>query len=134
MIIGIAHICLSVKNLDVMEEFYVRKLGLSHAFDFKGEDGKRMGVYISIGNRTFLEMFTGRKSIEGQAENAAYRHVCLEVDDLQSTVSDIRSRGVDVSDPMLGSDNAWQAWLTDPEGNSIELHQYTAESWQAPFL
>ncbi len=113
MINGMAHICLSVENLDVMEEFYVKKLGLSHAFDFKGKNGERVGAYIRIGNRAFLEMFIGRK---------------------KHTVAAIRSHGVEVSEPMLGSDNSWQAWITDPEGNRIELHQYTPESWQYPFL
>jgi hypothetical protein len=31
-------------------------------------------------------------------------------------------------------DHSWQAWITDPDGNKIELHDYTPESWQAPFL
>ena len=134
MINGIAHICLSVENLDVMEEFYVKRLGLSHAFDFKGKNGERVGAYIRIGNRAFLEMFIGRKKADSQIEGLAYRHVCLEVDDLSDTVAAIRSHGVEVSEPMLGSDNSWQAWITDPEGNRIELHQYTPESWQYPFL
>lgn len=134
MINGIAHICLSVENLDVMEEFYVKRLGLSHAFDFKGKNGERVGAYIRIGNRAFLEMFIGRKKPDSQIEGRAYRHVCLEVDDLSDTVAAIRSHGVEVSEPMLGSDCSWQAWITDPEGNRIELHQYTSESWQYPFL
>ena len=46
----------------------------------------------------------------------------------------LRGRGVEVSDPKLGSDQSWQAWITDPDGNRIELHDYTAESWQAPHL
>lgn len=54
MINGIAHICLSVENLDVMEEFYVKRLGLSHAFDFKGKNGERVGAYIRIGSALFL--------------------------------------------------------------------------------
>lgn len=79
-------------------------------------------------------MFIGRKKPDSQIEGRAYRHVCLEVDDLSDTVAAIRSHGVEVSEPMLGSDCSWQAWITDPEGNRIELHQYTSESWQYPFL
>ncbi len=29
---------------------------------------------------------------------------------------------------------AWQAWITDPDGNCFELHQYTPESKQTPAL
>ena len=42
--------------------------------------------------------------------------------------------GVTVTDKKLGSDNSWQAWLSDPDGNRIELHQYTAQSLQTPSL
>jgi hypothetical protein len=41
---------------------------------------------------------------------------------------------VQVTNVSLGSDKSWQAWLSDPDGNKIELHQYTAESKQGPFL
>jgi len=34
----------------------------------------------------------------------------------------------------LGSDNSYQCWLDDPDGNRIELHQYTPESRQTPHL
>jgi hypothetical protein len=41
---------------------------------------------------------------------------------------------VEVGDITLGSDGSYQAWLKDPDGNRIELHGYTADSLQKPFL
>ncbi|MCL5270108.1 MAG: VOC family protein [bacterium] len=61
-------------------------------------------------------------------------HICLEVDDIQATAAALRERGVDVSEIKLGGDQSWQAWLADPDGNRIELHQYTPDSWQTPHL
>jgi len=52
------------------------------------------------------------------------------VEDIQTTVAELRSRALEVSDPVLGADHSWQAWLTDPDGVRIELHQYTPESLQ----
>jgi predicted enzyme related to lactoylglutathione lyase len=52
------------------------------------------------------------------------------VDDIKQTVADIRGRGIEVGDIKLGSDQSYQAWITDPDGNRIELHQFTAESLQ----
>ena len=49
-------------------------------------------------------------------------------------MAELRARGVEVSDPKLGSDQSWQAWLADPDGNRIELHGYTPDSHQAPSL
>lgn len=133
MITGIAHLCLSVSDLAKMEDFYAGKLGLAKAFDFVNDQGHRFGLYLKLGRRTFIELFEGRDLAAG-AQNAAYRHVCLEVDDIVATVETLRARGVEATDPKLGSDHAWQSWIKDPEGNAIELHAYTPQSWQTPHV
>lgn len=132
MITGIAHLCLAVKDLDAMESFYVTKLGLHTAFEFKNEVGHRHGLYLQVGNRTFIELFEGRT--QNTTLNPSYRHVCLEVDDLNATLTELRARGVETTNPKLGGDHAWQAWVHDPEGNAIELHCYTPASLQTPHL
>ena len=128
MIVGLAHICFTVSNLEESISFYKDKLGLSPAFDFINDKGKRTGIYLHIGGRNFIELFEGK--LEQSAQNQSYRHFCLEVDDIQSTVSEFKKRGVEVSEVKMGGDNSWQAWLSDPDGNRIELHQYTPESKQ----
>ncbi len=128
MITGLAHICFVVSDIDRSIAFYKDKLGFSPAFDFINEKGERFGIYLHIGGRNFIELFKGNPNPSDQ--NQSYRHFCLEVDDIQQTVSKLRSNGVDVSEIKMGSDNSWQAWLSDPDGNRIELHQYTKESKQ----
>jgi len=132
MITGLAHVCFTVANLEASERFYCGQLGLKHAFDFRAADGRRTGLYVTAGRRTFIEMFEGQPA-QGSAA-PSFRHICLEVDDFDGTVAALRARGVAVTDVKLGLDNSHQAWLTDPDGNRIELHGYTPQSWQAPFL
>jgi len=132
MITGMAHACFTVSDLDASIHFYQDQLGLKPAFDFRREDGTRFGCYLHLGGRTFIELFQGQ--LGERAEGQSYKHICLEVDDIEATVAELRARGVEVSDPKLGSDQSWQAWITDPDGNRMELHAYTAESWQAPHL
>ncbi len=130
MIKGIAHTCYITTDLERIVAFY-NAIGLPVAFEFKRDDGSRYGVYIRTGNRTFMEFFLGEKK---PYDGSPYQHICLEVDDIVKTVADIRAKGVSISDPAMGSDNSWQAWLADPDGNRIELHAYTPTSWQAPHL
>lgn len=132
MIIGHAHTCFTVSNLDDAVTFYVTKLGLSVAFEFRRDDGTRYGVYLKLGPRAFLELFQGDLAVK--AERQSYAHICLECDDVLDTTETLRSRGVEVTEPRLGMDRSWQAWVTDPFGNRIELHSYTPESWQTPYL
>ncbi len=56
------------------------------------------------------------------------------MDDIEATVKELRGRGVAVGEIKLGSDESYQAWFKDPDGNQFELHQYTPKSWQAPWL
>lgn len=132
MIRGLAHVCFVVADLDRTLAFYSDKLGFKIAFEFRREDGTRYGVYLKAGGRNFLEFFKG--DLAPRAEKQSYGHICLEVDDVGRTVTDLRARGVDVSDAKLGLDQSWQAWLADPDGNRIELHGYTPKSWQTPHL
>ncbi len=131
MIINIAHVCYRVSSLDQSIAFYCETLGLKKAFDFTNDHGERFGAYIRVGNRTFIELFTGDpKPADGQS----YAHLCLEVDDMEATVAELKANGADVGEIKLGRDESYQAWLTDPDGNRIELHAYTPNSWQTPHL
>ena len=130
MITGIAHVCYHSTDLQRTADFYA-KLGLPIAFEFKDEKGTRTGIYVRTGNRAFLEFFIGDAK---PADGGTYRHISLECDDINKTVADLRANGLKVSDPQLGLDQTWQAWLGDPDGNAIELHCYTPASWQAPHL
>ena len=132
MITGVAHACFTVSDLERSLAFYRDGLGFTPAFDFRDENGRRFGLYLYVGGRNFIEIFEGQ--VGDPAEGQSFRHICLEVDDIQATVKTLRERGVEVSDPKLGKDQSYQAWITDPDGNRFELHQYTPESWQAPSL
>ena len=51
--------------------------------------------------------------------------VALLVGDLNATIAELRGRGIKVSDSM-GIGTSLQAFLHDPDGNLIELHQANA--------
>jgi predicted enzyme related to lactoylglutathione lyase len=42
----------------------------------------------------------------------------------------LESRGIEVTNMKKGIDHSLQAWITDPDGNAIELMEYTHESLQ----
>ena len=127
MIKAIAHICISTKDLDETERFYCSCLGLSKKFDFI-RDGKVFGYYLQINDNNFIEVF--QTDANSSEEEPQVKHFCLEVDDIDKTIEKINNCGVSITDKKIGCDNSWQAWLTDPNGIKIELHQYTDKSCQ----
>lgn len=132
MIKALAHVCFTVKDLAAAERFYCGLLGLPLAFEFRNDERGRYGMYIKVGARSFIELFTAEPG--AVPAQGSYRHLCLEVDDAVREVERLRAAGVAVTDPKLGMDRSWQAWIADPDGNRIELHQYTPESWQTPHV
>ena len=133
MIKGLAHLCFVVKDLASAEAFYNDVLGFETVFDFVNHEGRRFGAYLKISGRNFIELFEGKGP--KPREGLGYHHLCLETDDIEATVRDLREKDVEVSDPKFEeADKSFQAWFADSNGNKIELHQYTRKSKQTPWL
>lgn len=131
MITGLGHVAFGVSDLERSLDFYCRGLGLREAFRLYNDRGETWIVYVQVRGRDFIELFPDPQARGGAPRGQAYRHLCLEVDDLQATLEDLGNRGVRADGPSRqGKDHNWQAWLTDPDGNRIELMQLTPESPQ----
>ena len=122
----IAHVCLSVKDLDRSIAFY-QKLGLTVLFRFTRK-GEKFGVYMKIDEGSFVEMFEDLDM--GPVVNNGILHFALETDDIDAVVAQLTERGVACTPKKLGVDNTWQTWMEDPDGNRFEVHQYTPASTQ----
>ncbi len=123
----LAHVCIGATDLAAAEHFYVEQLGMEKAFDFI-RAGQKFGFYVKAGETTFIEIFA--EGAEPNYERPIIKHFCLEVEDIDSVIAQLKGRGVAVEEKKMGGDNNWQAWLTDPSGVRIELMQYCETSTQ----
>ncbi len=136
----LAHLCFFTHQLDVMVGFYRDKLGFPVAFTMRNDDGFQFGYYFDLGNHTFLEIFDqagatkmwgGDSTPRKRNDGVYFGHFCLEILGLEETCAELRARGVEIRRPIkTGIDHSRQAWIEDPDGNSIELMEYTAKSLQ----
>lgn len=137
MIRQLAHLNFVTNDLSKIIDFYVDKLGLKVKFTLNNKQGEPFGYYFECGNSTFLEFFDLGMAAEvwgGDMDELTlgtrYKHFCFEVIGLDEYCSELRSKGVEVSDISMGMDNARQAWIADPDGNQIELMEYGHSSSQ----
>ena len=137
MIRQLAHLNFVTNDLEKIIDFYVNKLGMQIKFTLNNKDGQPFGYYFECGSTTFLEFFDQAMAAEVWGGNVndltigtRYKHFCLEVTGLDEFCQDLKSKGVDVSKVSMGMDNARQAWITDPDGNEIELMEYGHSSLQ----
>ena len=133
MITRLGHTAYAIADLEASLDFYVAKLGLKEAFRLTHDDGRPWIVYLLVGTGGgFIELFPGGRSAEGSADRPSYRHLCLEVDDMPATLAELAARGMAISgEANRGKDGNLQYWLTDPDGNRIELMQLAPTSPQA---
>lgn len=131
MITHIGHAAYSVSDLDAALDFYCAKLGLPEAFRLFHDDGTPWIIYLLVGQGGFVELFPGGKLGAGNIDGS-YRHLCLAVDDMTATLAELRARGMELTgEANVGKDGNTQFWLTDPDGNRIELMQIAPDSLQA---
>ena len=150
-IVEFGHLAFNVADMERAEHFYCDILGLQKAFPIRLPEnmaellpgsplaalaGKKFIQYIKLGNGSFLELFnptpaTNMESGGPNYDNLGYVHMSLVVDDIPAWEKNLRAQGVTIdSEIQLGPDHTYTMWIRDPDGNRIELMQYTPESLQ----
>jgi catechol 2,3-dioxygenase-like lactoylglutathione lyase family enzyme len=110
--LAVHHVSVNVEDVEEAVRFYVDVLGLSPRGD---RPAIGPGAWLDAGGQQV-------HLIKGERPSARGQHFALLVDDLDAAVTDLRRQNVDVSDPHpIGSGR--QAFLSDPSGNLVELHQ-----------
>lgn len=139
MIKQLGHVCLITNQLPVLTAFYRDQLGLAVKFLFRHDDGTEFGCYLGAGQMTFIEIFDqhGAARQWGGAtdplrpnDSTHYGHFCLEVTGLEAFTEKLRADGLEVTPIKVGIDHSKQAWIRDPDGNRVELMEYTPKSLQ----
>lgn len=144
MIKQLAHLCLKTSQLEKMTSFYRDALGAEVKFRYLNRAGEPIGCYFAFGQTTFIEIFDhtdahrrsqSTKPLEPLEDPrdpwlARYNHLCFQVEGLDAFVKQIEERGVTVTGRKIGNDHSHQAWVKDPDGNLIELQEYTPQSRQ----
>jgi glyoxylase I family protein len=113
--VGVDHVAINVPDVPGAVAFYTETMGLvqNHTrpdFGFPG---------------AWLDTASGQQVhlIEAEVPKNVGQHFALVFDDLDAAVTELRVRGLRVSDPIpVGTTGRQQAFTADPYGNGIELH------------
>ena len=111
--LAVHHVSINVGDVDAALAFYVGRLGLTERPD--RPDFSFGGAWLDCGGQQV-------HLIEGATPPAVGQHFAVLVADLDATVAELRADGLTVSDPgPVGTSR--QAFVNDPSGNTVELHQ-----------
>ncbi|MFL6237877.1 MAG: VOC family protein [Actinomycetes bacterium] len=111
--LGVHHVAINVADVDEAITFYTKTLGLTVRSD--RPDFGFPGAWLDAGDQQIHLVQAPTPPAQGQ-------HYALLVADLDTVIDEVRAAGVAISDAVpVGT--ARQAFVTDPSGNTIELHQ-----------
>ncbi len=113
---AVHHVSINVADVPAAIAFYTDVLGLVRRTD-RPELGID-GAWLDAGGQQV-------HLIEAPPPPNVGQHFALRVDDIDATIAELRDRGLEVSDAM-GVGTGRQAFLQDPSGNTVELHQPAA--------
>jgi glyoxylase I family protein len=123
----IDHLVLRVRNIDVMRRFYCDVLGAQHVA-WRAQFGMS---HLRVG-ASMIDLITvdgplgSRGGAAAGGEGRNLDHFCLRVEpfDQEAIVAHLKRHGVAIGDirPRYGAEgNGVSIYLTDPEGNTVEL-------------
>ena len=126
--------------------FYGDVLELEHLFTRRDDAGQAIQSVFKVGEKQFIVL--NNKAHEGAMfwENLSCTHIAIEVNDIFAVARMLEGKGVMLTkgpradhrmqalpysiDPEIAPCGSYTAWLRDPEGNEMELMQYTDASMQ----
>ena len=111
--LAVHHVSINVDDVETALDFYVGVLGLRARSD--RPDFGFAGAWLDAGGQQV-------HLIQGDVPNGNGQHFAVLVADMDDTIHELRARDIKVSDASPVGSNL-QAFLSDPAGNLIELHQ-----------
>ncbi|MBC5581202.1 VOC family protein [Anaerofilum sp. BX8] len=113
--------------------------------DFDGKVGEEWLSYYKVAPREFIELFNVPYNGKNDTQNEGFHHVCLMVEDVVAAARELEGKGVTLwrgprwmnnpfTEPFDGTEvgqcGSIAFYIQDPEGNEIEVMQYTENSLQ----
>lgn len=149
---SLMHVSFFTDQMEAIRDFYEKKLGIKPKMivrfgAYKGSQNRLFGpmaethpddiciIYFEIAPGQFVEFFP---KFPGQSEDRfawnsvlGYSHFGLLVEDIFQAKEELIAAGVEIdTDISKGPSETYQLWIHDPDGNKIEVMQYTENSLQ----
>ena len=127
------HVAVRVPDFEAEKRFFVEKLDFRVIHEWPYEDQQLAYVAPPNDDQFFIEILGGGtpgpiakakyNDLGDSLRHAGFHHACLQVDDVDATVAELRRRGVTiVTEPFdLPVIQRRLAFFADPYGNLFEL-------------
>lgn len=126
---GVSELVLEVVDLEAAEAFYAGLLGLPVVERWP----QREAIWVMAGDRTRIGLWRPQVGLE-RGRGGIHVHFAMHIPEerYDAAVAALRERGADVREHRFGETHGRAAYLTDPDGNVIELWTWDVAGHLAP--
>lgn len=143
MILGFHHAAISTPDLERCKQFYIEVVGCEEAWSFEWPSGTPLAdemtglsdsaaraTMLKLG-QTHLEIFEyssppprPREGVRPVCDHGI-THICLQVQDLHGEYTRMKAAGMQFHSEPLTQDTGYVVYGRDPDGNVVELIEFT---------
>lgn len=123
------HVAFKVSDVERSIRWYRDAFGARKVYHAKQEGNWPELMFLEFAKGQFVEFFTnGKNRVEQPPDPIGYLHFCLLVDDLEAALKHLAAMNVHPDRRFIGRAGQRIAFISDPDGNSIELMEIPPES------
>ena len=123
---GIHHVAIICSNYEQSKKFYVEVLGFSIVQETFRAQRNSYKLDLRVGENSQIELFSFPNPPQrpSQPEACGLRHLAFQVDDIEQTVLDLISKGVEVEDIRIDEITGKKfTFFKDPDSLPLEIYE-----------
>lgn len=123
------HVAFKVADVERSVRWYGAAFGAKKIYHARAQDDRPELMFLEFNRGQHIELFSGGKNMpKSPPDPIGYIHFCVVVDDLEQALGHLASMEVKPERKFVGRANQRIAFISDPDGNSIELMEIPPES------
>ena len=123
------HVAFKVADAERSERWYADAFGAKKIYHVEAQGERPELMFLEFANGQCIELFPGGKNmLASPPDPIGYIHFCLVLDNLEQAVEHLAKMNIKLDRKFIGRAKQRIAFVSDPDGNSIELMEIPPES------
>ena len=123
------HVAFRVSDVERSVRWYGEAFGAKKIYHAQAQGDRPELMFLEFAKGQLVEFFTGGKNmLPSPPDPIGYIHFCLVVDNLEQALAHLARVNVNPERKFIGRAKQRIAFISDPDGNSIELMEIPPES------
>jgi len=123
------HVAFRVSDVERSVRWYGEALGAKKIYHAQAQGARPELMFLEFARGQCVELFPGGKNmLPSPLDPVGYIHFCLVLDNLEQALEHLAKLNILPERKFIGRAKQRIAFVSDPDGNSIELMEIPAES------